>query len=126
VEKLLPRLQLISVAVFAVISVVGPLLFAQAIWVILAAVLAGLTLGVATLLIGWRWYKGKSQVIYPFGGWSAGILKPFLGPRQALALSPGGLVLTPTARRVFGIASLAIGALLIVGLLMVAFYVLME
>lgn len=124
-ERLLPRLQLTLVALFFAISFFGPLIFAQALWVILASVLVGLLFGGVTLLIGWRWFKDSGPVDYPFGGWSAGILKPFLRPREFQALSVSGQVHSPAARRVLGIASLAIGALMIVAMVGIAIFVLM-
>ncbi len=123
-ERLLPRLQLTLIALFFAISFCGPLLFAQAIWVILAAALMGLLFGGVTLLIGWRWFKDSGPVDYPFGGWSAGILKPFLRPREVRVLNSSGQVRSPAARRALGIASLVLGMLVVAGMLGIVIFVL--
>jgi hypothetical protein len=118
-EKLLPRLQLVLVVVFGILSVFGPMLFAQGSLVILASALTGILLGVVTFLIGWRLEVSRTPVIYPFGDWSRGLLKLFLDPSQFRGLKPANRELSPLAREVIGILSLVAGSLLAIALLIV-------
>jgi hypothetical protein len=125
-DRLLPRLQLVFIVIFAVISVCGPLIFAQGNLVILAAALSGILVGGCTFLIGWRMQVAKSSVTYPFPELSFGIIKLFLKPKQSRGLKPFSRKLSPLARRVLGIANLVIGGLLVVGLMVVSILVIMS
>ncbi len=123
-EKLLPRLQIVFAVLFAAAALCGPPVFGQAHPALLAAILTGILLGAATFLIGWRMDVQKRRVMYPFSAWSAGILRRFLSPQQARTLkSPRG-ELSPAARRALGFASLVIGLLMLVGMLIMAMFVL--
>jgi hypothetical protein len=122
--RFLPRIQLASAVIFTATSLCGPLFFAQGNRVIAFSALAGILLGAATFFIGWRLVVDKSSVSYPFPEWSMGIIKLFLDPKQARGLKPFSHELSPFARQVLGIASLAVGALLVVGLFVVFILVL--
>ncbi len=119
-EKLLPRLQIVFAVLFIAAALCGPLVFVQAHLALFAAILSGILLGAATFLIGWRLEVEKSRVIYPFRAWSVGILGLFLNAKQARDLKAERGELAPAARRVLGIASLSIGLLMVIGLLIIA------
>ncbi len=123
-EKLLPRIQIVFAVLFAAAALCGPLVFGQAHLALFAAILTGMLLGAATFLIGWRLEVKKSPVVYPFSAWSAAILRLFLSSQQARALKSTRGELSPAARRGLGYASLVIGLLLVVGMLIVAMVVL--
>jgi uncharacterized protein YjeT (DUF2065 family) len=123
-EKLLPRLQIVFAVLFAAAALCGPLVFVQAHLALFAAILTGILLGVATFLIGWLLEVQKRRVVYPFSVWSAGILRLFLSPQQARALKQARGELSPTARRWLGFTSLVIGLLLVVGMVIVAMFIL--
>ncbi len=116
-DKLLPRIQLICIVLFAVIAIFGPMLVARGSLVIITGALAGVALGVVTFLIGWRLAVAKETVRYPFSGWSYGILKLFLNPKQARSLKPANRELSPLAREAIGISSLVVGPLLVIALI---------
>jgi hypothetical protein len=115
--KLLPRLQLIFAILFGAIALFGPVLVSQSDLIILSGALAGVLLGAVTFLIGWRLEFAKGSVIYPFAGWSRGILTLFLNPKQARGLQPANVELSPLAREAIGIFSLAFGPLLAIVLI---------
>ncbi len=123
-EKLLPRLQIAFAVLFAAAALCGPLVFVQAHLALFAAILTGILLGAATFLIGWRLEVQKSRVVYPFSAWSAGILRRFLSPQQARALKPARGELSPAARRALGFASLVIGLLMVIGMIILVMFVL--
>ena len=122
--KLLPRLQLALMVIFGVISLFGPMLVSQGHLVILTAALAGVLLGVVTFLIGWRLEVTRESVIYPFAGWSRGILKLFAKPTQRGSFIPASKEFSPLAREAIGIFSLAAGPLLVIVLIIVVVLVL--
>ncbi len=123
-EKLLPRLQIVFAVLFAAAALCGPLIFVQVHLALFAAILTGILLGATTFLIGWRLEVQKNRVIYPFGAWSAGLLRPFLSAQQIRDLRPARGELSPAARRALGYTSLVIGLLLVIGMLIVAMFVL--
>ncbi len=122
-KKLLPRLQVVFVVLFAAISMCGPIFFAEGALVILAAALSGILLGVVTFFIGWRLAIAKDTISYPFPELSMRIIKFFLSSKESQGLKPFETNLPPLARQILGIASLVVGGLLVVGLVVISIMV---
>ncbi len=121
-EKLLPRLQLVFVVLFAAISLCGPIFFGELGVLILAAALFGILLGIITFIIGWRLAVARGTVSYPFPELSMRIIKLFLStdtPEPELFKRS----LSPLARQALGIASMAVGTLLVIGLVVISIIV---
>ena len=125
-EKRLPNLQILLSVLFSVSALFAPLLMTRGSLVIGVLVALGMLLSGVTLAIGWRAYVQRRPVQYPFYAWSLRLLRIFAGeaqlreidraPRQgksAAAAAQGNL-------RLLGMVNLALGGLLLVGMLYAA------
>lgn len=120
IEKIFPRLQLVLALLFAATAIYGPMLTAEAKALLIYLMVVGLLLGVVTLRLGWRMVMEKLPVEYPFAGWAAAVLKPFITSRQRKRLTA-----TRLAPPVLGIGSLVVGGLILVGVGIAAIVVLL-
>ena len=119
-ETLLPRIQLVLVALFAATALCGPMLFRQMETLIFIIIAFGAALGAVTFWIGWQAAVRKSGVQYPFADWSRTLLKPFLSPRQRKSLRQSRESPPALQRHMLGIVSLVGGGLLVAAMLVVA------
>lgn len=113
----LPRIQLVLALIFAIFGLFGAVLFSEiGIWIILF-LLIGLILAGVTMRIGWLVQIQKQPVEYPFRTWSNRFLARFLDPREMQTLQQNQSHPNEMFRKVLGLGSLAVGALLMLATL---------
>lgn len=117
------RAQLILVVVFGLAALAGPWLIQNTDGLVLLVVTLGIAIGGITFWIGWLAAVKKYSLDYPFQAWSIAIMKPFLSARQERVLRKNQRPITGRAASVVGIASMVIGAALVITLIAALFYI---